>query len=371
GARRALLRPQPPPPPRPTPDRGRPRAGGKRPRHRGAERRLPDAARPREPRPLLAPALRRRARSRQQPRAARARRARLRGAGEARRGDVREPRAARCAAPGARGAPALGGGGAHARARRPDRRSRELAAGRERRGERARRPSDRRARPPEGPAVASRLPAHAGARRRERARGVTTRMPRIVGIDLGTTNSLVAVMDGDRPRILPDPATGSPLLPSAISALPDGSFVVGETARRRARLHPRASALSVKRFMGLGREHLDAADRERYEFAPDDGPLRLVLRSSGDAPHVHPITPPEASSLILRELKRRAEQALSEEVARAVITVPAYFNDSQRQATRDAGRLAGLDVLRLVNEPTAAALAYGLDKEEEVAIAVY
>jgi len=176
------------------------------------------------------------------------------------------------------------------------------------------------------------------------------------------------VMRGDRPEILPDPRTGSPLLPSAVSLLPDGAFLVGEAARRRAALHPRSSILSVKRFMGIGVEHLDAGDRERLRFAEGGGALRIVLESDGDS---QAVTPPEVSSLILRELKRRAEQALGEEVARAVVTVPAYFNDSQRQATRDAGRLAGLDVLRLVNEPTAAALAYGLDKQEEALVAVF
>lgn len=191
--------------------------------------------------------------------------------------------------------------------------------------------------------------------------------PRIVGIDLGTTNSLVAFMNGDRPEIIPDPATGAPLLPSAISRLEDGAFVVGEVARQRARLRPKSSVLSVKRFMGLGKEHLDDSDRSQFRFAEGDGPLRIVLDDDPEAA----LTPPEISSLILRELRRRAEQALGEEVPRAVITVPAYFNDSQRQATRDAGRLAGLEVLRLVNEPTAAALAYGLDKQEEAVVAVF
>lgn len=194
-------------------------------------------------------------------------------------------------------------------------------------------------------------------------------MARIVGIDLGTTNSLVAVMNGDRPEILVDPLSGASLLPSAVSLLPDGSVLVGDAARRRATLHPRSSILSVKRFMGVGVEHLDASDRARHRFVEAAGALRIVLedRSGGE----QALTPPEASSLILRELKRRAEQQLGEPVGRAVITVPAYFNDSQRQATRDAGRLAGLDVLRLVNEPTAAALAYGLDKHDEAVVAVY
>ncbi|MFM7142000.1 MAG: Fe-S protein assembly chaperone HscA [Alphaproteobacteria bacterium] len=196
-------------------------------------------------------------------------------------------------------------------------------------------------------------------------------MPPIVGVDLGTTNSLVAILRDDRPEIIPDPVSGAALLPSAVSLLPDGSFVVGATARSRAALHPRGGILSVKRFMGIGPEHLDAADRERYRFADDARRIAIHLESEGDAPAGVEITPVEVSSLILRELKRRAEHALGEEVSRAVVTVPAYFDDNQRQATRDAGRLAGLDVLRLVNEPTAAALAYGLDKEEEVTIAVY
>ena len=191
--------------------------------------------------------------------------------------------------------------------------------------------------------------------------------PRIVGIDLGTTNSLVAFMNGDQPEIIPDPTSAAELLPSAVSRLEDGTFVVGDIARQRARLHPKSSVLSVKRFMGLGAEHLDEGDRAQLTFAEDDGPLRVVLDDDSETA----LTPPEISSLILRELRRRAEQALGEEVPRAVITVPAYFNDSQRQATRDAGRLAGLEVLRLVNEPTAAALAYGLDKQEEAVVAVF
>lgn len=191
--------------------------------------------------------------------------------------------------------------------------------------------------------------------------------PRIVGIDLGTTNSLVAYMNGDQPEIIADPDTGAPLLPSAISRLQDGAFVVGDVARQRARLQPRSSVLSVKRFMGLGAEHVDADDRSQYRFAEGEGPLRIVLDDDPEAA----LTPPEISSLILRELRRRAEKVLGEEVPRAVITVPAYFNDSQRQATRDAGRVAGLEVLRLVNEPTAAALAYGLDKQEEAVVAVF
>ena len=193
-------------------------------------------------------------------------------------------------------------------------------------------------------------------------------MPPIIGIDLGTTNSLVGRLHDGKPELLTDPQSGRLILPSAISLLPDGSFLVGDSARERAPLHPEASLLSLKRFMGIGREHLDEADRERYRFKDTDGPLQMEIRS-GDAHET--VTPPQASSLILRELKRRAEAAFGEPVTRAVITVPAYFDDSQRQATRDAGRLAGLEVLRLVNEPTAAALAYGLEARTEARIAVF
>lgn len=193
-------------------------------------------------------------------------------------------------------------------------------------------------------------------------------MPPIIGIDLGTTNSLVGRLHDGKPELLTDPQSGRLILPSAISLLPDGSFLVGDSARERAPLHPEASLLSLKRFMGIGREHLDEADRERYRFKDTDGPLQMEIRS-GDAHET--VTPPQACSLILRELKRRAEAAFGEPVTRAVITVPAYFDDSQRQATRDAGRLAGLEVLRLVNEPTAAALAYGLEARTEARIAVF
>src|SRR5262249_31654978 len=151
----------------------------------------------------------------------------------------------------------------------------------------------------------------------------------------------------------------------------DGSLVAGAAARRRALTHPESAVLSVKRFMGLGREHLDAGDRERYRFAAEPGALRIVLDRGVPNQPRRLLSPPEISALIRRAFRLRAEQHLGEEVTRAVITVPAYFNDSQRQATRDAGRLAGLDVLRLVNEPTAAALAYGLDKQDESVIAVY
>src|SRR5262245_4285070 len=196
-------------------------------------------------------------------------------------------------------------------------------------------------------------------------------MARVVGIDLGTTNSLVAVLENGAPRCLPNPETGEPLLPSAVAFLPDGEVVVGRRAKALAAELPFDVILSVKRFMGLGPEHVTDEDRRRYRFgaSPDGkgvvgGIVRIVAGG-------REVTPPEVSAHVLRELKRWAEAALGEPVERAVVTVPAYFNDSQRQATRAAGKLAGLEVLRLVNEPTAASLAYGLDRGDEGIVAVY
>jgi molecular chaperone DnaK len=188
---------------------------------------------------------------------------------------------------------------------------------------------------------------------------------RIVGIDLGTTNSLVAVLDDAGPRVLPDPETGARLLPSAVAFLPGDEVRVGEAARALAAERPFDAILSVKRFMGLGLEHVSEEDRRRYRFV-EGGEGVVRFRAGG-----RELTPPEVSAYVLRELKRWAEADLGEPVTKAVITVPAYFNDSQRQATKDAGRLAGLQVLRLVNEPTAASLAYGLNQRTEGTIAVY
>ncbi len=190
-------------------------------------------------------------------------------------------------------------------------------------------------------------------------------MEHVVGIDLGTTNSLVAVLGDEGPRILTEPDTGARLLPSAVAFLPGDEVRVGEAARALAAERPFDTILSVKRFMGLGLEHVTDDDRRRYRFAPGSPGVARFL-AGGRA-----LTAPEVSAHLLRELRRWAGAALGGTVTKAVITVPAYFNDSQRQATKDAGRLAGLEVLRLVNEPTAASLAYGLNERAEGTIAVY
>lgn len=190
-------------------------------------------------------------------------------------------------------------------------------------------------------------------------------MPKIVGIDLGTTNSLVAIVEDGTPRVLPGP-DGNKLVPSVIYFDEAGTVLVGNGAKEKMVEKPKNTIFSIKRFMGKG-----------IEDVRPDLPL-LPFDVSPESEHIirlkifgRDYTPPELSAFILRELKRNAEAALGEELKNAVITVPAYFNDAQRQATKDAGRIAGLDVLRIVNEPTAASLAYGLDKRKQGTIAVY
>ncbi len=189
---------------------------------------------------------------------------------------------------------------------------------------------------------------------------------RAIGIDLGTTNSLVAVVRDASPVTLAD-EQGRNLLPSAVRYVNGGAPIVGHQALAEAAQHPRDTIVSVKRFMGRGPE--DAETHRRftpYKFAAQSGP---VVRFEVAGPRT--VTPMEVSAEILRVLKERAEKELGGELDGAVITVPAYFDDAQRQATKDAGRIAGLEVLRLLNEPTAAALAYGLDKQSQGTFAVY
>ena len=190
-------------------------------------------------------------------------------------------------------------------------------------------------------------------------------MSRIIGIDLGTTNSLVAYVDEATglPRVIPD-AEGRPLLPSVVAFTPDG-IVVGEAARRQLARRPADTVYSVKRLMGRG--HEDVKDEMRFlpfRIVPGEGLVKLAVGG-------REVTPPEVSAAVLKALKERAERHFGEAIEKAVVTVPAYFNDAQRQATKDAGRIAGLDVVRIVNEPTAASLAYGLQRLSEGVIAVY
>ncbi len=196
-------------------------------------------------------------------------------------------------------------------------------------------------------------------------------MSKVVGIDLGTTNSLVAIVDKTGPTIIRD-ESGDGLLPSIVSVDDAGVVHVGREAGRRLLTDPHHTVYSVKRFMGRGADDVrDEAAQFPFRFRGDPG--GVVRLGLGD----REFTPPEISAFILRELKRRAEQFFQDQgefdflVDRAVITVPAYFNDAQRTATRDAGRIAGLEVLRIINEPTAASLAYGLDQKKTGTIAVY
>jgi Fe-S protein assembly chaperone HscA len=192
-------------------------------------------------------------------------------------------------------------------------------------------------------------------------------MGRIVGIDLGTTNSLVAYADSQtgQPKCIPGPY-GSTLCPSIVSVDPDGSIIVGEPARRRLLTQPERTIYSVKRLMGRGPSDIQD-ELKLFPFRIDPSSKNVIRVVLGDKI----FTPPEISAFILRELKNWAEAHFGETVDRAVITVPAYFNDAQRQATKDAGKIAGLEVLRLVNEPTAAALAYGLHEKQRGRVAVY
>jgi Fe-S protein assembly chaperone HscA len=192
-----------------------------------------------------------------------------------------------------------------------------------------------------------------------------SKQPRVVGIDLGTTNSLIAYMDLTGPKII-DSEDGGKLVPSVVTYTEDGRILVGVPARDALITQPERTVYSVKRLMGRGRADIEE-ELKLFPFHVVPGIDSMIHLELGD----RTFTPPEISALILRQLKHNAEVALGEPVTQAVITVPAYFNDAQRQATKDAGRIAGLEVLRLVNEPTAASLAYGLDKRQNGTIAVY
>src|SRR6185503_16330364 len=188
---------------------------------------------------------------------------------------------------------------------------------------------------------------------------------KIIGIDLGTTNSDVAVMEGKEAKVIPN-AEGNRLTTSVVAFTDKGDVLVGEPARRQAVTNPKRTVFSIKRFMG--RRHSEVASEEKmvpYEVV--GGPEDYVKVKAGNKEY----TPSEISALILRKLKEAAEAYLGHKVNKAVITVPAYFNDAQRQATKDAGQIAGLEVARIINEPTAAALAYGLEKKESEKIVVF
>ena len=190
-------------------------------------------------------------------------------------------------------------------------------------------------------------------------------MEKIIGIDLGTTNSVVAIMEGDLPKVITN-SEGNRITPSVVAFTDKDERLVGQLAKRQAVINPKNTVFSIKRFMG--RRHSEVGEEEKlvpYEIA--GSPEELVkVEARGKS-----FTPPEISAMVLQNLKKTAEDYLGTEVKKAVITVPAYFNDSQRQATKDAGSIAGLDVVRIINEPTAASLAYGIDKKQNEKIVVF
>jgi len=190
-------------------------------------------------------------------------------------------------------------------------------------------------------------------------------MPKVIGIDLGTTNSCVAVMEAGEPKVIPNPE-GMRTTPSVVAFTKTGERLVGQVAKRQAITNPENTVFSIKRFMG--RKHNEVQEEEKIV------PFKIVEAPNGDVRvkiRDKEYSPPEISAMILQSMRNTAEQYLGEKVTQAVVTVPAYFNDSQRQATKDAGRIAGLEVLRIINEPTAASLAYGLEKKKDEKIAVF
>ena len=190
-------------------------------------------------------------------------------------------------------------------------------------------------------------------------------MGKIIGIDLGTTNSVVAVMEGGEPKVITNPEGGR-LTPSVVAMGKNGERFVGQVAKRQAVTNPENTVFSIKRFMGRRLAEV-GEEMKMVPYNVTSGPNDAAQVRMGDKDY----TPPEVSSMVLQKMRQAAEEYLGEKVEKAVITVPAYFNDSQRQATNDAGKIAGMEVVRIVNEPTAAALAYGLDKKKDETIAVY
>src|SRR4029077_18899876 len=190
-------------------------------------------------------------------------------------------------------------------------------------------------------------------------------MSKVVGIDLGTTNSVVAFLENGEPTVIAN-AEGGRITPSVVGFAKEGERLVGQVAKRQAVTNPENTIFSIKRFMG--RKFSEISEEAKMV------PYKVVEAANGDVRIEvagKQYSPPEISAMILQKMKDAAEQHLGEKVTQAVITVPAYFNDAQRHATKDAGKIAGLEVLRIVNEPTAAALAYGLDKKKDETIAVY
>jgi molecular chaperone DnaK len=190
-------------------------------------------------------------------------------------------------------------------------------------------------------------------------------MGKIIGIDLGTTNSCVAVMEAGQPTVIAN-QEGTRTTPSVVGFTKSGERLVGQVAKRQAITNPENTVFSIKRFMGRRSDEVS----EEMKMVP----YKVVRGDNGDARvdiGGKKYSPPEISAMILTKLKEAAESYLGEKITQAVITVPAYFNDAQRQATKDAGKIAGLEVMRIINEPTAAALAYGLDKKKNETIAVY
>jgi len=189
-------------------------------------------------------------------------------------------------------------------------------------------------------------------------------MSKVIGIDLGTTNSCVAILEGGEPKVIQN-SEGDRTTPSVVAFAKDGERLLGQVAKRQAITNPQNTVFSIKRFMGRRYDEVtEEMQKVPYQVVNSNGNAKVKI---GDREYA----PPEISAMILQKMKNTAEDYLSEEVTQAVITVPAYFNDSQRQATKDAGTIAGLEVLRIINEPTAASLAYGLDRKRDEKIAVY